>query len=82
MPPKGICFTENSKFAAVLERKEARDMIGIYYAGNEWKMVNQLSLDTFDAQDIKWIHSDSALLVWDTALESKIFIYSAATGDI
>lgn len=66
----------------MLERKEARDIVGIYYAGNEWKMVNQLSLDTFDAQDIKWIHADSALLVWDTALESKILIHSAATGDV
>jgi len=39
-------------------------------------------IDTLDAQDIKWINSDAAILVWDTALESKILTYSAATGDL
>ena len=46
--PKGISFTENKKFAAILERKDAKDIIGVYYAGNEWKMVNQVVCDTLD----------------------------------
>ena len=41
LPPKGLGFTENKKFAALAERKDAKDIIGIYYAGNEWKMMNQ-----------------------------------------
>ena len=45
-------------------------------------MVNKIMLDTMDAQDVKWVSSDAALLVYDTALESRILIYSAATGDI
>jgi hypothetical protein len=40
LPPKGLVFTENKKFAALAERKDAKDIIGIYYAGNEWKMIN------------------------------------------
>ena len=40
LPPKGIAFTDNKKFAAILEKKDAKDMVGVYYAGNEWKMVN------------------------------------------
>ena len=39
LPPKGLVFSENLKFAALAERKEARDFVGIYYAGNDWKMV-------------------------------------------
>ena len=42
LPPKGLCFTENKKFAALAERKDAKDMIGIYYAGNEWKMMQTI----------------------------------------
>jgi WD40 repeat protein len=38
--------------------------------------------DTMDAQDVKWVSSDSALLVHDSALECRIFVYSAATGDV
>lgn len=49
LPPKGIKFTENSKFAAILERRDGKDMVGIYYAGNDWKMVNQVGLETIDA---------------------------------
>lgn len=55
LPPKGLGFTENKKFAALAERKDAKDIIGIYYAGNEWKMMNTIEPDTFDLQDIKWI---------------------------
>lgn len=82
LPPKGISYTENKKFAALLERKDAKDVLGIYYAGNDWKMINRLQLDTQDAQNVKWISGDSCLLVWDSALESKIFVYSAATGEM
>jgi hypothetical protein len=82
LPPKGMVFTENKKFAALAERKDGKDIIGIYYAGNEWKMINQIECDTFDLQDIKWINGDSAILVYDTALESKILVYSAATNDV
>ena len=42
LPPKGISFTENKKFAALLERKDAKDVLGIYYAGNDWKLINRL----------------------------------------
>ena len=70
------------KFAAVLERKDGKDLVGVYYAGNDWKMVNQLVLDTSDAQDLRWANSDSAVMVWDSALDSKIVIVSAATGDV
>mgnify|MGYP006109668387 CR=1 FL=1 len=82
LPPKGIGFTENKKFAALAERKDAKDIIGIYYAGNEWKMMNTIEPETFDLQDIKWVQGDSAILVLDVMLESKMLIYSAATSDL
>lgn len=82
LPPKGLAFTENKKFAALAERKDAKDIIGIYYAGNDWKMMQTIETDTFDLQDIKWIQGDSAILVLDTMVESKMLIYSAATGDL
>ena len=82
LPPKGLSFTANKKFAAIAERKDAKDIVGIYYAGNEWKMVQQIETDTFDLKDVKWTNGDSAILVWDTALDPKILIYSVATGDL
>jgi len=82
LPPKGLDFSENKKFAALAERRDARDIVGIYYAGNDWKMVNQIEIDTVDLQDIKWTNGDSAILTWDSALESRILVYSVATGSM
>lgn len=82
LPPKGISFSSNSRFAAIAERKEARDVIGIYYAGLEWKMVQTIDVDTFDLQDVMWVNNDSAIMVYDSALDSKILIYGAGTGDL
>ena len=82
LPPRGLVFSENKKFAALAERKDAKDQIGIYYAGNDWKMVNQFDVDTYDLQDIKFINGDSSVIVWDTNLESRILIYSVATGNL
>ena len=81
LPPKGLAFTGNKKFAAIAERKDAKDVIGIYYAGNDWKMVSQIEVDTYDLQDVKWVGGDSSILAWDSPLECKIVIYSAYTGD-
>lgn len=78
-----MIFSENKKFAALAERsKDAKDVIGVYYAGNDWVMMNQIQVDTYDLQDIKFISGDSSIVVWDTALESKILVYSVGTGDL
>ena len=44
--------------------------------------MNSLDVDTADLQDIKWSNGDSTILIWDTPIESRIFIYSVATGDL
>lgn len=33
-------------------------------------------------QDLKWVNGDSAIMVWDVAIDSKILIYSVATGSV
>ncbi|TNV82764.1 hypothetical protein FGO68_gene14707 [Halteria grandinella] len=81
VPPRGFSITKNKKFIAVAERKEARDWVSIYYTGNEWKLVNTFEVDTFDLADLMWCKEDSAILVWDSALESRFLVYSALTGD-
>lgn len=39
-------------------------------------------VDTTDAQDLRWANSDSAIMLWDSPLDSRILIVSAATGDM
>ena len=34
LPPKGLDYTSNNKFAALAEKKDGRDKVGIYFVGN------------------------------------------------
>jgi len=48
LPPKGLDFTQNNKFVALAEKKDGRDKVGIYFAGNQWKMITNFDTDTLD----------------------------------
>lgn len=81
LPPKGISFTQNKKFACLSERRDLKDWVSIYYAGQDWKMVNTFETETFDLADIKWIKEDTAICVIDSPVENRVLIYSAMTGE-
>jgi hypothetical protein len=66
---------------ALVEKREAKDWISIYFTGNEWKLVNTFEVDTFDAADVIWCKEDTSILVYDSPLEAKVLIYSAMTGE-
>lgn len=77
---KGISFTSNGYFMALAERKESKDYIGIYYVG-DWTLVSHFPVDSYDLQDIQWAKDNTAIIVWDSVLECKFFIYSP-TGNL
>lgn len=57
LPPRGVDFSTNGKFMALLERRECKDWLSIYYAGLDFKLTNAFELaggDIFDAADAKW----------------------------
>jgi len=82
LPPKGMDYSSNKKFMALAERSNCKDCVSIYYADNDWKMVNTFDVDTLDLTDLKWTMNDGAILVWDNPLESRILVYSAMTGQV
>jgi hypothetical protein len=52
VPPKGLDFSKNGKFLALLERKdrESKDQISIYYSHGDFKKINVFEIpDLFDA---------------------------------
>lgn len=78
-PDKGISFTSDGKFMALVERKETKDYIGIYHTG-EWKLVNYIQAETFDLNDITWSPDNSVILCVDTPLEYKLLVFCPAQG--
>lgn len=77
---KGISFTSNGYFMALAERKESKDYIGIYYAG-DWTLVSHFPVDSYDLQDIMWSKDNTAIIIQDSLLECKFYIYSP-TGNL
>jgi WD40 repeat protein len=77
---KALSFTSNGYFMALAERKDAKDHIGIYYIG-DWTPVSHFPVETNDLQDLCWSKDNTALIVWDSCLECKFYIYSP-TGNL
>ena len=51
LPPKGIDFSQNSKFMAIAEKgSDCKTWISIYYAGHDWKLTN--AFETPDVYDL------------------------------
>lgn len=77
---KGIAFTSNNYFMALAERKECKDFIGLYYV-SDWTLVSHFTVDSTDLQDILFSKDDGEIIVYDTALECKFYVYSP-TGNL
>ena len=77
---KGLSFSTKGNFMALAERREGKDVIGIYYV-NKWSCIKKFETLTEDLQDVKWTYDNSALLIPDTPTTCKLFIYSPI-GDL
>jgi hypothetical protein len=62
----------------LVERKEreCKDQIGIYYAGGDFRLTNcfDVSTEIFDLVDCKFVMKNTAILLQDSAIESKFVI--------
>ena len=74
---KGISFSSqgHGNFMALAERKETKDIIGLYYI-RKWTCIRRFEVDTEDLQDIKWSYDNSSLIIIDTPALCRFFIYS------
>ncbi|MCQ2821572.1 MAG: WD40 repeat domain-containing protein [archaeon] len=79
-PDKGISFSSNGYFMALAERDKSKDYIGIYFIG-DWSLVSHFATDTSDLSDIAWSKDDTSIVVWESELESKQYVYSP-TGNL
>lgn len=74
-PAKACEFSHDGRFLAVVERREFKDIIGVY-AVDTWELVKHFQVDTVDLEDLAWSPDDRHLCVWDSPLEYKFMIYS------
>ena len=74
---KGISFSSQGQgnFMALAERKETKDIIGLYYI-RKWTCIRRFQVETEDLQDIKWSYDNSSLVIIDTPALCKFLIYS------
>ena len=74
---KGISFSSKGKgnFMALAERKDAKDIIGIYYT-KKWSCFRRFPTETEDLQDIKWSYDNSNIIIIDTPAVCQLLIYN------
>ena len=66
---------------ALAERKNAKDLIGIYYINNKWSCIKKFYPETEDLQNVKWSYDNSAILIPDSPTLCILYIYSPL-GDL
>eukprot|EP00825_Cyclidium_porcatum_P005999 TRINITY_DN12947_c0_g1_i4.p1 TRINITY_DN12947_c0_g1~~TRINITY_DN12947_c0_g1_i4.p1 ORF type:complete len:438 (+),score=78.06 TRINITY_DN12947_c0_g1_i4:103-1416(+) len=76
---KGIQFSQDGKFMALVERQETKDYIGIYYT-KDWKLLNHFQVETLDLQDILWSKNSMFILAWDNSIQYKFLMFCPNTG--
>ena len=77
---KGISFSSTGYFMALIERRDNKDYIGVYFTG-DWSLVSHFQCESFDLQDICWSKDDTSIICYDSELECKMLIYSP-TGNL
>lgn len=77
---KGLSYTTNGNFMALVERINSKDAIGIYFL-KDISLITKFEIATSDVQDIKWTSDNSAILAYDNPIECKLYIYSP-TGEL
>jgi WD40 repeat protein len=77
---KGLSFSSKGNFMALAERRDAKDIIGVYYI-KKWICIKRFEVASEDLQDVKWSYDNSSLLIPDTPSLCKLLIYSPV-GDL
>lgn len=70
--PKGCVFSDCGKYLALVERKDCKDYVGVYFV-NDWKLLNYFSLnEMLDLAGVIWSPNNSFLVAWDSHLNYKL----------
>ena len=77
---KGVSFTSNGHFMALAIQTTPNDSVGVFYVGN-WTQLHKFTTKCEDLQDVQWSYDNSTLLITDTKLVCRLYIYTP-TGDL
>ncbi|RKP37808.1 WD40-repeat-containing domain protein [Dimargaris cristalligena] len=72
---KGISYSSDDRFVAILERQESKDAVGVY-STDPWALQKQFTVDAIDIENIAWSPDDRYIAVWDSNVDYKVFIYN------
>lgn len=72
---KCAVFSNSGLFAAIPERKDLHDYVGIYSI-SDFTLVTHFLSESVDMCDIKWSYDNTSIIIVDYPIESKIYIYS------
>lgn len=64
---KGVCYSRDTRFFAVLERRNASDFVSIYHAESCGLVISH-GIPTLDCQDIVWTEDGASIVAIDSSI--------------
>lgn len=71
---KGVSFTKDGSFAAICTRRDCKDYVNLISC-QSWEIMGVFAVDTVDLADVEWAPDDTAIVIWDSPLEYKVWIF-------
>ncbi|KAI8091051.1 uncharacterized protein B0P05DRAFT_528559 [Gilbertella persicaria] len=71
---KGIEFSPDGNYVAIVELIEGKEYISIYHA-NSFILLQRFEVDTADLENLIWSFDSMFIAVWDNCIYHKLLIY-------
>ncbi|KAH9939670.1 YVTN repeat-like/Quino protein amine dehydrogenase [Epithele typhae] len=77
-PDRGYAFRNDARYFVLAERHKSKDTLGVYDAGEAYRMVRHFPLPTSSLASVSLSPTGNYLAVWEGPLEYKLYIVTLA----
>jgi len=78
---RGIAFSHNGRWLAVLKRVICRDVVAVHDSEDQFSQLAEFQVDA-DSADLAWAHGDRALVLWERPTKESRFLWFSPSGEL
>lgn len=80
-PQKGLAFSHNSRWFALLRRSSCRDSVAVHSCIETFSQLTEIPVSG-DFADLAWVLGDSAIVLWERPARSARFVWYSPRGEL